>query len=83
MLERAFILVSSKSNEQRKCIVDNQKLSVRDRTVLPLRLDDEAASLNFNRKDTRLDLCIGSLDMRIETRTGVLVSGRKVYLAAP
>lgn len=57
MLERAFILVSFKWNELTKCVVDDQKLSVRDRTVLPLRLDDEVASLNLNIKDMRLDLC--------------------------
>jgi len=54
MLERAFMLVSSESNGQTKCVVDNQKLSVRDRTVLPLRLDDEAASLSFDMKDDEI-----------------------------
>ena len=57
MLERAFMLVSSEFNGQTKCVVDNQKFSVRDRTLLPLRLDDEAASLNFNIKHTKRDPC--------------------------
>ena len=48
------MLVSSESNGQTKCVVDNQKLSVRDRTVLPLRLDDEAASLSFDMKDDEI-----------------------------